>query len=43
MCKVYGGGGHLNAAGCILDCPPEEARKKLEETAAKLLSGELNL
>lgn len=43
MCKVYGGGGHLNAAGCVLDCPPEEARKKLEETAAKLLSGELNL
>lgn len=25
ICAVYGGGGHKMAAGCTIDCPPEEA------------------
>jgi phosphoesterase RecJ-like protein len=29
VCAQYGGGGHPMAAGCSLDCPPEEAREKI--------------
>ena len=29
VCALFGGGGHPMAAGCRMDCPPEEAREKL--------------
>ena len=29
LCAVFGGGGHKRAAGCEMDCPPEEAAQKL--------------
>ena len=29
ICAVFGGGGHAMAAGCTIDCPPEEARDML--------------
>ena len=29
ICAVYGGGGHAMAAGCTIDCPPEEAKGKI--------------
>ena len=29
ICAIFGGGGHKMAAGCEMDCPPEEAAEKL--------------
>lgn len=29
ICAVFGGGGHVMAAGCTIDCPPEKARDML--------------
>jgi phosphoesterase RecJ-like protein len=29
ICAVYGGGGHAMAAGCTLNCPPDEARDRI--------------
>lgn len=29
VARVFGGGGHMNAAGCTFDCHPEEAVEKL--------------
>ena len=29
ICAHFGGGGHARAAGCAIDCPPEEAAAKL--------------
>ncbi len=32
ICRIHGGGGHFNAANCILDMSPEEAREVMEKT-----------
>ena len=38
ICKVHGGGGHFNAAGCVLDTDPENARAALEKTALEFIA-----
>lgn len=37
ICKKYGGGGHLAAAGCSFNCSPEEILQKLTEEIGKEL------
>ncbi|MEK9150289.1 MAG: DHHA1 domain-containing protein, partial [Candidatus Desantisbacteria bacterium] len=31
VAKMFGGGGHLQAAGCVIDLPMTEAEKEIEE------------
>jgi phosphoesterase RecJ-like protein len=37
LCAQFGGGGHAMAAGCTLDCPPEETRQRLLSAIGKML------
>ncbi|MDP8299865.1 MAG: bifunctional oligoribonuclease/PAP phosphatase NrnA [Candidatus Tantalella remota] len=37
IASVFGGGGHPQASGCVLDCGLEEARKKVLKETVKML------
>jgi len=37
LCSVFGGGGHVRAAGCSMNCPPEESAAIILEEAKKRL------
>lgn len=37
ICQTHGGGGHFNAAGCVLEYPVEETRAIMEKTAREIL------
>ncbi len=37
ICAFFGGGGHKMAAGCSIDCPPDEAKEKLLAAVDKVL------
>ncbi len=36
VARRHGGGGHRNASGIVLDCPPDEARRRLLPELAEL-------
>lgn len=36
ICAIYGGGGHAMAAGCTLECTPDEAAQKIMEAVDKV-------
>lgn len=38
ICGIFGGGGHAHAAGCELDCAPDEALKIIEKTCAEMIN-----
>ena len=35
ICAVFGGGGHKQAAGCVIKASPEDAAKKILEEIRK--------
>lgn len=37
LCAAFGGGGHIRAAGCVIDAPYEQAKAMLLEEAARFL------
>ena len=37
LCASFGGGGHIRAAGCVIDAPYKEAKEMLIEEAIRLL------
>ncbi len=36
----FGGGGHVNAAGCTLPGPPQQAQQRVLDALSKALAGE---
>ena len=34
ICASFGGGGHVKAAGCSMDCSLDEAKKRIIEKCA---------
>jgi len=40
LAEQFGGGGHFNAAGCVIEASPEEIEEQLSETLIELLDGD---
>lgn len=41
ICSMFGGGGHMGAAGCSIEDTPEETKKKIVAAAAKVIGNKL--
>ena len=40
LARQYGGGGHMNAAGCLLNCSAEKARRMIPEDVRRFLAAQ---